>query len=94
MRAHHNPQRADLDQGRILVLCLIKGRDYEEVVMIKKITLAFVAAAFLAAPVLAQTAPAPAAPGAAPAAPMAQKKAGAKMQAKHKAKPKRFGGRD
>jgi hypothetical protein len=61
--------------------------------MIKKLTLAFVAVAFLAAPVLAQTAPAPAAPGAAPAASMAQKKPVAKMQANHKAKPKRFGGR-
>jgi hypothetical protein len=61
--------------------------------MIKKLALAFVAVAFLAAPVLAQTAPAPATPGVAPAAPMAQKKLFAKMQAKHKAKPKRYGGR-
>ena len=65
-----------------------------EVDMITKLVLAFVAVAFLAAPVLAQTTPAPAAPGAAQAAPMAQKKSVAKTQAKHKAKPKRFGGRD
>jgi hypothetical protein len=58
------------------------------------LVLAFAAVAFLATPVLAQTTPAPAAPGAAAAASMHQiKPVAKKTQAKHKAKPKRYGGR-